>query len=234
MKKIIISDYDKTLYTNDEDMLINIKMIDRFREQNNLFVIATGRSYLDLERKLEKYPVKYDYLILSHGTVILDKNKNIIKIYTIKNDTIKSIIDKLSKMEGVKRNVLFNAYENDVSIDSDNLTKLMIKVDFNAGEKVSNFINDNYSDVKSYIIATHKYTLIEVISSETDKGEAIEEMLKLENIDNKNVYTIGDASNDVEMIKKYNGYGMTNSDPCVLEVAVKLYDSVYNLIEEII
>lgn len=235
MKKIIISDYDKTLYTNDNDMLININRINKFREQENLFVIATGRSYLDLDRKLKEFPIAFDYLILSHGTVILDKDKNIIKIFTIDNSVMYTILDNLSNVQGIKRNILFNAYESDVSIDSDNLTKLMIEVDSPIiGEEISKLINTNFKDVKSYVISTHKYTLVEVISINTDKGEAIEELLKIENIENSEVYTIGDGSNDIEMIKKYNGYGMTNSEQCVLEVTNKLYDNVYNLIDDII
>lgn len=234
MKKIVISDYDKTLYTDNENILINIDMIEKFREQGNLFVIATGRSYLDLDRKLKEFSISFDYLILSHGTVILDNNKNIIKIYTIDNKVMSTILDKLSNMQGVKRNILFDVYESDVSVDSNNLTKLMIEVDnFNIGQEVSKFINSNFKEVKSYVISTNKYTLVEVISIKTDKSEAIEELVKLENIDNKNVYTIGDGSNDVEMIKKYNGYGMTNSEQCVLDVTNKLYDNVYNLIKDI-
>ncbi len=234
MKKIIISDYDKTLYTDYENMLINIDMIQKFREHGNLFVIATGRSYLDLDRKLKEFPVSFDYLILSHGTVILDNNKKIIKIYTINNKLMRILLDSLATIQGIKRNILFNAYESNVSIDSDDLTKLMIEVDSpNIGQEVSKFINSSFKEVKSYVISTHKYTLVEVISIKTDKSEAIEELLKIENIDNKHVYTIGDGSNDVEMIEKYNGYGMTKSEQCVLDITNKLYDNVYNLIEDI-
>ena len=64
MKKIVFSDYDGTLNTGEEDMIKNIQAIQEFMNNGNLFVIATGRSYLDLKRKLESYPIPFDYLIV--------------------------------------------------------------------------------------------------------------------------------------------------------------------------
>jgi len=52
--------------------------------------------------------------------------------------------------------------------------------------------------------------------------------------DFENVYTIGDGANDVEMIEKYNGYGMKNSTESGLKVTNKLVDNVYELLEEIV
>ncbi len=76
MKKILVSDYDGTFYINEDDIKNNIKKVKEFRNKNNIFVIATGRSYYDFEKKLDKYPFKYDYLILNHGAT-RNKKKNI-------------------------------------------------------------------------------------------------------------------------------------------------------------
>lgn len=74
MSKIIFSDYDGTLDTSENDIAKNIEAIQKFRNNGNLFVVATGRSYLDLKRKLNLYPIPFDYLIVNHGGVILDKS----------------------------------------------------------------------------------------------------------------------------------------------------------------
>ena len=55
MSKIIFSDYDGTLDTSENDIAKNIEAIKKFRDKGNLFVIATGRSYLDLKRKLDLF-----------------------------------------------------------------------------------------------------------------------------------------------------------------------------------
>ena len=74
MKKVLISDYDQTFYLNDEDIEKNKIYVEKFRKEGNIFVLATGRSYYDMQRKIEQYNIKYDYLIINHGASILDEN----------------------------------------------------------------------------------------------------------------------------------------------------------------
>ena len=42
MTKILISDYDDTLYTDEISLKNNITQIGKFREKGNLFIIATS------------------------------------------------------------------------------------------------------------------------------------------------------------------------------------------------
>ena len=53
--KLLISDYDQTFYLNDEDIEINKKAVDKFRKDGNIFIIATGRSYMDFHNKAFSY-----------------------------------------------------------------------------------------------------------------------------------------------------------------------------------
>ena len=71
MKKIIVSDYDNTFYRNDDDIEKNKLKVKEFMELSNIFIIATGRSYLDFMEKEDLYKIKYNYLILDHGATIL-------------------------------------------------------------------------------------------------------------------------------------------------------------------
>lgn len=237
MKKIIISDYDNTLYTDETNLLKNIEKIKEFRQKGNLFVIATGRSYQSLKVKIDEYSIPFDYIILSHGTVILNKDKKLILSYEIKKEIIENILQEITRFKNViKSTKLFDVFKDDVKEITKSITKLRILTKtYEDALEISKYVNLNFSkDIKSYAIKTTKYIFVEIISINTDKSKAIEELLKIENIGNDEIYTIGDGSNDIEMIEKYNGYGMTNSENCVLERARKLYDNVYNLIEEII
>ena len=51
--KMLVSDYDETFYLNDEDIEKNKQAVGKLRKAGNIFVIATGRSYLDFFNKLE-------------------------------------------------------------------------------------------------------------------------------------------------------------------------------------
>ena len=235
MKKIIFSDYDGTLDTREKDIMKNIEVINKFREKGNLFVIATGRSYLDLKRKLNIYPIPFDYLIINHGGVILDKNEKVMNACTISKKIALEILDCIKSNKNIEKIILFDTMK-DIKEVSNQLTKILVEM---KNKEVANYlsekINAQYKEyVKSYVIVTTKYCLVEIISIKTDKGKAIEKILELEHIDdNNNVYPIGDGVNDVEMIVKYNGYGMTKSDESVYKVTNKLCNTVAELIERI-
>lgn len=92
MKKILVSDYDDTFYLNDMDIEENKKWVDNFRKKGNLFIIATGRGYIDFKEALTTYNFNYDYIILNHGTTVIDKNKNILINYSIEQSIILKMI----------------------------------------------------------------------------------------------------------------------------------------------
>lgn len=237
MNKILISDFDKTLYCDEESLKINIDEIREFREKGNFFVIATARSYVSLKQKLDQYNIPYDYLILGHGTVILNNKKELILNYHIDNNIVKQITnsmdifsDKITKIR------IFDIYNEDVDIDSKVITKFrMLTETYDDAKKISKYINDNFGKyVKSYAMDAGKYMYAEVISIDTDKSIAIEKLLKYINIEDSNVYTIGDGLNDIEMIEKYNGYGMKISEECIIKSARGLYNNVSDLISDIL
>ena len=48
------------------------------------------------------------------------------------------------------------------------------------------------------------------------------------------IFTIGDGLNDIPMIKDFNGYAMINAVDELKEISINEYESVSNLIDEII
>ena len=94
MKKILVSDYDKTFYLNDEDIEKNKIAVEKFRKERNVFVIATGRSYYDIQKKISEYKINYDYLIINHGASILSEKDEIIYNFHIK-------MRRLAKLEKI-------------------------------------------------------------------------------------------------------------------------------------
>jgi HAD-superfamily hydrolase, subfamily IIB len=235
MKKIMISDYDRTLYTNDKDMLINIKKIKEFRKVGNVFVIATGRTYKHLESEIEKFNIDFDYLILSHGSVVLDKNKKVLKVYGLEKTVVEKILSEICEIHGTINYGLYSVFDKVEITDCDDIMKVIIKFNtMDMAEKVSDFVNNNFPLVKSYALNDIEFKLVEIVSSKADKSKAIKDILVYEKIRKKDVFTIGDSHNDVEMIKEYNGWGMKNSKKCVLNVTNRLHENVYNLIDEIL
>ena len=233
MKKMLVSDYDGTFYTDEDNVKLNVEEVEKFRRLNNLFVIATGRSYYDFGKKKKKYDIKYDYLVINHGATILNKEEKTISNYVI-DENVK--LDLVKELDLQDQETMFacSGLESRVSIKNKNITKINKKYKtLEEARKINEYINKKYKDkVESYLLPTSN--AVEVISAKTNKAKAVQELSNLENIKKDNVYTIGDSYNDVEMIEKFNGYSIENAKEEVKKVSKGECSSVSKLIKKII
>ncbi len=232
MKKILISDYDGTFYQSDIDIKKNIDKVTEFRALGNLFVLATGRSYVDLKQEIDKYKIPYDYLILNHGALLLSKDLEIIKIFTLDKVLVNSILEYANNKD-IYDVILIDAFKKRVD-DTSNIVKLMLKLySYDKALEVKKYIDKSYTNIKSYLVKDENHYLVEFISSKASKSLMIEKILDKEKIVKKNVYTIGDGINDTDMIKKYNGYRVKNSCKELISVTDKVIDNVSDLISRL-
>ena len=233
MKKMLVSDYDGTFYTDEDNVKLNVEEVEKFRRLNNLFVIATGRSYYDFGKKKKKYDIKYDYLVINHGATILNKEEETISNYVI-DENVK--LDLVKELDLQDQETMFacSGLESRVSIKNKNITKINKKYrTLEEAKEINDYINKKYKDkVESYLLPTSN--AVEVISAKTNKAKAVQELSNLENIKKNTVYTIGDSYNDVEMIEKFNGYSIENAKEEVKKVSKGECSSVSKLIKKLI
>jgi len=71
--------------------------------------------------------------------------------------------------------------------------------------------------------------IVEIISSSTDKNEAIKVIVNKEKLSNNNVYTIGNGYNDISMIQNFNGYCMKDSVHKLLQICQNQVETVAEL-----
>ncbi len=230
-KILLISDYDQTFYLNDDDIKTNIRSVEKFKNDGNIFVIATGRSYQDLKNKVIEYNFCYDYAIINHGATIIDKNDNILEYHSIENEIVKNIINDLDLNLAAKY-FFCNLKNSRCDISDGNLTKINVK--YHSKEKAFEMVNKVLSKYKKYVNCFYvTYNSIEIISNKTNKSLAINKIVELEKI--ISTYTIGDGYSDIEMVKKFNGYCMKNSVDELLSICNKnVVNSVSELIDKLI
>ena len=230
--KMLVSDYDRTFYLNDLDIEKNILAVKHYRDKKNIFVIATGRSFYDFKKKAEKYNIEYDYLLINHGATILDNKDNIITSFSMNNDIVKQVIDDLD-IEDTIEFFCCNLDNSRCNKDDKDLTKIHVKYSsLSKAIAVCEHINNKYSD---FVVCYNLFNgMLEIISNKINKSIAIEVLIKLYNIDEKNVYTIGDGNSDIDMIKDFKGYCVENSVDELLKICKnKTVKSVSDLIEKI-
>lgn len=230
-KKILVSDYDQTFYLNDKDIEKNKIVVKQFRNKGNIFVFATGRSYFDFKNKVNEYDLDYDYVIINHGATILDKSDNIFSNFSIQNEIVNDIQNDLHLEKSIA-GFCCSKLDSRVDFKCKDLTKINVR--YTSKEEainISKIINEKYRNfVNSYYIVENS---VEIISNETSKSKAINLLLKKLNIYNDNIYTIGDGYSDIEMVRDFNGYAMTNGVKELKEVASGEFDSVSELIKKI-
>lgn len=225
--KMLVSDYDNTFHIKDEDMENNIKKANEFMK-DNIFVIATGRSYDSYNHAKEKFNIKTNYIILNHGGTII-KDNEVIYNYSIDN-VLKNEIISLLEYDHVVKITCYSGIE-EVDINNETITKIMIEYDNELMvPKLRKIIEDKYSDkLKTYLFSNFKS--VEIVPKEIDKCYAIDYISKLENINE--IYVIGDNHNDYLMVKNYNGCCTHVAVEDVKKIAKKEYINVSDYIEDI-
>ena len=233
-KNVLVVDYDRTLFINNSDMLNNINSINKFRENGNIFIIATGRTYNSLKKEIDKYNIEYDYLILNHGSLVIKKDKSTLFHYKIDKNILFNITNYLSKYK--PKIVMYSYYTEDTNdINNPDISKITIvfQKDIETFKKVMMDIVKKYNN-KLNIYFTQNYE-IEIISKETNKSRAIDLLMKKANFKKENIYTIGDSYTDIDMINDYNGSCMEKSiDILKNNKNIKKYSSVSVLIKDIL
>lgn len=233
-KKVLVVDYDRTLFINNDDMLNNINSINKFRENGNIFIIATGRTYNSLKKEIDKYNIEYDYLILNHGSLVIKKDKSTLFHYKIDKNILFDITNYLSKYK--PKSVMYSYYTEDTNdINNPDISKITIgfQKDIETFKKVMMDVVKKYNN-KLNIYFTQNYE-IELISKETNKSRTIDLLMKKANFKKENIYTIGDSYTDIDMINDYNGSCMEKSiDILKNNKNIKKYSSVSVLIKDIL
>ena len=233
MKKILISDYDGTFYQNDLDIKKNIDKVTEFRTLGNLFVLATGRSYVDLKIMIDKYKIPYDYLILNHGALLLSKKLEILNVFTLDKELVGSVLEYANNNKDIYDVVLIDVFKKKV-IDTSNAVKIMLKLySYDNALDVKKYIDERYANIKCYYEKEDNHYLVEIVSSKASKSLMIEKILVREEIKKDNVFTIGDGVNDIDMIRNFNGYRVINSCKELDSITNRVIDNVSDLIEKI-
>ena len=223
-KIMLVSDYDDTLNIEKEKNLKYIKMFMK----SNIFVIATGRSYISIKQrlKLDMKGLTPNYLITNHGATIINNNNKVINTSFIEKEVVDKILQLINREKIHKIN-----YYGSKKFNGD-INKIMLT--FKNIEDATGVFNiiKNTDLVTTYLINRKgKMPKVEIINKNTNKAKAIKVIEELEKP--SKIEVIGDGTQDIEMIKEYNGNCVVNAIDKVKKISKKQYKYVYELIKEL-
>lgn len=256
--KLFVSDYDMTLYINEHIDEKVLEAIKRWRENKNIFVIATGRNKFSIFEQIEKYNIGFDYLIANNGALIFDNERKIIYKETIDENEAYKVIESLfykfgnkfgatveianeeniiSVRSKEKNDILNSEYFNKfkiIDIDEIHSVKNIVQInkttnDIEKTKTVAEFINDNFKEVVAY----GNIRTVDIVGKKVNKANGIaflENKLKDKNIEK--IFVAGDSNNDIEMIKKYDGYVQENAAENIKSITNKYFYLISDIMNQ--
>ena len=203
--KVLVSDFDGVFFTEDYEK--NIKLVNKFVDQGNIFVLATGRNIADLRKDMNDHFIKCSYFLCNDGATIFDQFMNIIYRKDIEPKIVRIMYNALSSVSCVADVFLDNstAYMFDVNRPTNKIVGRIANQD--KCLELADKINQFYPEVYAYV-SRH---WINITNRSETKLTAINFLEKYYNFDNYDIYAIGNGVNDMCFAKMDNGYVLSSA-----------------------
>lgn len=232
MKKILVSDYDNTFYTNEEQLYKNIENIKKFQEEGNIFVISTSRSWKSIKKEIDEYKIPFNYLCCNTGGTIFDNKGSSLFVGNIADSIINKVENILAKLNSnnlsITRYGTYKEYEEKI----DKILGYKIKGDREEIEHLKEELKNVLNNEFEIILKNEKeYSKLFLNYKLNTKENGIEKLIKILPEVEYKIITVGDDDVDFNMLKKYNGYRMNNSSKLLTENIDKTVNSIAELLK---
>ena len=235
---------------------INIEAVNEWRSKGNIFVLCSGRDVHSLMHEVNNQELTYDFVICNNGGTIFDKNLKLIKSFPLDEIQLENLfIVILPKKVGIfyflqQKNLelLINSpksqllkyfevlkkYKNQdiiqritVEQSLSEMNVIQISLAYETEEIANNYAKRINNEFEGAFLANMNLNCIDICAKGINKAQGVKELLNLQKDKYfEQVLTIGDAQNDVPMIKEFEGYSLNSATMHAKNVATKLYDSV--------
>ncbi|MCR5794428.1 MAG: HAD family hydrolase [Solobacterium sp.] len=254
--RMIASDYDGTLRYLDEVTQEDLEAVERWKKAGNLFVIDTGRSMESMSQEAAKCGLRADYYVTNNGGMVYDRDRN--EMFATRIDPVMAVdimyiaheignVVSYVANDGYYRHRIvidplltemrYPALEPDMS--EEELMRLgkyaQIVISMDTEENASALaarINSHFPDL---VAAYANRYVTDIVPAGVSKATGLMQLCSLTGIDPDNVYTIGDADNDIPLIR-FGSHGACIKDAPdeIRKHAKKTYACMKEMIEDIL
>ena len=248
--KIAITDYDGTLRELKEGIVpkSNVEAIQKWRKAGNKFGIATGRNISMLDFELKNYDITLDFVVCVNGAVVLDRERNILHSVRIPFSIVKDFI-KLPIVTDSDNQIIVFCERNVFSIRpySEMPIELIPKISFDEllqRDDIVQFgikfktpeealkMKEDLPKIFPMLGGNPNRNYLDINMNGVNKKYGISKLLEIMSWQDCPLFVIGDDSNDLPMIKEFNGYTVKTAAPFMHEAAAKVYNSVGDMLIE--
>ncbi|MBW5389821.1 HAD family hydrolase [Brachyspira hampsonii] len=249
--KLFFSDYDMTIYIYEKIDESVFDAIKKWREAGNIFTIATGRNKFSIFEHIERHGLEFDYLIANNGALVFNNKREMIFKDAFDDEMAYKVIRFLHEKFGgtveiANDNYLISVKSKDgndilpfrvdkkIDIEQIETVKNIIQINkmtpnAETTEMTANIINKEFEEVTAYA----NIRTIDIVKNTVNKANGVDFVYRLLNKNNNNVekiITAGDSNNDIEMIKKYDGYIQMNANKKIKSITNKYFNFISDII----
>lgn len=234
--KILASDFDNTLLFDGKMKEKDIKAIKELQKQGHLFGLCTGRGLKGVERPSLPYDIHYDFYILTSGSLILNKDKEVLFEKKIPMSLVKEIFEFMDQENAsvIVNNEMYKVYHRDEEphhyghyiqsfdeIDVDEVSAFSFHMPHDRIDLATQATNKILKEYGDKVEAFQNNIHIDLAMKGCSKGNGIHFIQEYFHVDMNNIYCIGDSFNDLPMLKETrNSFSFTYA-PDLLKKQVK-------------
>ena len=191
----------------------------------------------------------YDFVICNNGGTIFDKNLKLIKSFPLDKIQLEKLVysdiakeswhilfssaEKMRTTINSPKSQLLKYFESEKYKNQDIIQRItveqalsemnviQISLAYETEEIANNYAKRINSEFEGAFLANMNLNCIDICAKGINKAQGVKEDKYFEQ-----GLTIGDAQNDVPMIKEFEGYSLNSATMHAKNVATKLYDSV--------
>lgn len=263
MRKLLASDIDGTLFVDEGVHEKSIEYIKQFRDSGHIFILCTGRNLGGVKHLINNYDIEPDGFVLCNGSVVLDNKFETIYNEQIEDKIIKKVFeesknineynfyfgdsDNIYIVEGYNSNPMISAMElrddmNIVKIDEKDFynrvysaNTIGVEIKDKCIEKTQKKILELENLLGQHVSLYRNQNFIDIAPKGCSKSEGINKVLGIHNVNEENVFVIGDSWNDASMFDKYkNSYTFSYAETELQNRANNIVDAFYDCLESLL
>ncbi|APU11099.1 haloacid dehalogenase [Cellulophaga lytica] len=237
--KMVVTDMDGTLLNSKHE--VSEKFFNQFKklkENNILFVAASGRQYHSIIDKL--HSIKDDILVIAeNGAIAKNKNKELLQT-GLDNTTITELLNLIDTIDDVYP-VLCGKKKAYIASDSEEFKEKFKEyyAEYEVLDSLRNYKDDilkiaiyHFESSENYIYPKVKHlesklkvkvsgeNWLDLSHNDAHKGHALKKLQDMFNISSSETMAFGDFNNDLEMLALADfSFAMANAHPNVTKAA---------------
>ncbi len=237
--KMVVTDMDGTLLNSNHEVSAKFfEIFKHLKQQNILFVAASGRPYYSITEKLST--IKEHITIVAENGGLVIENDEVLLSNSLSHQNLSHLFGLVNTIENahplfctrhkayIKRtsddliNLFSEYYSNYTIIDSieeikDDVIKIALYHSTNSEAHIYPFVKHLDTEFNVVVSGNHWVDISDVI---TNKGHAIQFLQKHHNINPSETMAFGDYNNDFEMLQNATySYAMANAHDTIKAVA---------------